>query len=64
MFGKRIRLSKLLGIEVRIDWSWIIIALLIAWSSVKGLSPAHYENLSTQTYRWMGILGTAGLQDY
>ena len=61
MFGKRIKLFKLLGFEVRIDWSWIIIALLITWSLSKGLFPAYYKNLSIQTYWWMGILGAAGL---
>jgi hypothetical protein len=61
MFARRIRLCKLLRFEVRIDWSWIIIALLIAWSLSKGLSPSYYKNLSTQTYWWMGIIGTVGL---
>ena len=61
MFGKRIKLFKLLGFEVRIDWSWIIIALLITWSLSKGLFPAYYKNLSTQTYWWMGIIGALGL---
>jgi Zn-dependent protease/predicted transcriptional regulator len=61
MFGKRIKLFKLLGFEVRIDWSWIIIAILIAWSLSKGLFPSYYKNLSTQTYWWMGIIGALGL---
>ena len=61
MFGKRIKLFKLLGFEVRIDLSWIIIALLITWSLSKGLFPAYYKNLSTQTYWWMGIIGALGL---
>jgi len=61
MFGKRIKLFKLLGFEVRIDWSWIIIALLITWSLSKGVFPSYYKNLSTQTYWWMGIIGALGL---
>jgi Zn-dependent protease/CBS domain-containing protein len=61
MFGKRIKLFKLLGFEVRIDWSWIIIAILIAWSLSRGLFPSYYKNLSTQTYWWMGIIGALGL---
>jgi len=61
MFGKRIKLFTLLGFEVRIDLSWIIIALLITWSLSKGLFPAYYKNLSTQTYWWMGIIGALGL---
>jgi Zn-dependent protease/CBS domain-containing protein len=61
MFGKRIKLFKLLGFEVRIDWSWIIIAILIAWSLSKGVFPSYYKNLPAQTYWWMGIIGALGL---
>ena len=61
MFGNRIKLFKLLGFEVRVDWSWIIIAILIAWSLSKGLFPSYYKNLSPQTYWWMGIIGALGL---
>ncbi|MFW6147462.1 MAG: site-2 protease family protein [Thermodesulfobacteriota bacterium] len=61
MFGKRITLFKLLGFEVGIDWSWIIIAILIAWSLSTGLFPMYYENLSTQMYWIMGIVGALGL---
>jgi Zn-dependent protease/CBS domain-containing protein len=61
MFGKSINLFKLLGFEVRIDLSWIIIAILIAWSLSTGLFPFHYKNLSTQTYWIMGIVAAVGL---
>jgi Zn-dependent protease/CBS domain-containing protein len=61
MFGKRINLFKLLGFEVRIDLSWIIIAILIAWSLSTGLFPFHYKNLSSQTYWIMGIIAAVGL---
>jgi Zn-dependent protease/predicted transcriptional regulator len=61
MFGKRVRLFKLFGFEVRLDWSWIIIAILVAWSLSTGLFPFHYKNLSTQTYWLMGIVAAIGL---
>ncbi len=61
MFGKRIRLFKLLGFEVRLDYSWIILAILIAWSLSVGLFPAHFKNLSAQTYWIMGVVGALGL---
>lgn len=61
MFGKRINLFKLLGFQVRIDFSWIIIAVLIAWSLSTGLFPVQFEGLSTQTYWIMGIVGAIGL---
>ena len=61
MFGKRIRLFNLLGFEVRIDLSWIIIAVLIAWSLSRGLFPFYYKGLSPAEYWWMGIIGALGL---
>lgn len=61
MFGKRIKLFKIFGFEVGIDWSWIILAILIAWSLSVGLFPFRYKNLSTQTYWIMGVVGALGL---
>lgn len=61
MFGKRINLFRLLGFEVRIDLSWIIIAILVAWSLSTGLFPFHYKNLSARAYWLMGIFGALGL---
>jgi Zn-dependent protease/CBS domain-containing protein len=61
MFGKRINLFKLLGFQVRIDMSWIILAVLVAWSLSSGLFPLYYKNLSTGAYWIMGIIGAAGL---
>ncbi len=61
MFGKRITLFKLLGFEVRIDVSWIIIAVLATWSLAQGLFPHYYKGLSKATHWWMGIFGTLGL---
>lgn len=61
MFGRRITLFKLLGFEVHIDASWLIIAALIAWSLAAGLFPSMYKGLSSATYWWMGIAGTLSL---
>jgi Zn-dependent protease/CBS domain-containing protein len=61
MFGKRFKLFKLFGFEVGIDLSWIIIAILIAWSLSTGYFPIQIKNLSPQTYWIMGIIGAAGL---
>jgi len=61
MFGKRFKLFKFLGFEVSIDLSWIIIAILIAWSLSTGFFPFRIRNLSTQTYWIMGIIGAVGL---
>ncbi|GAB4335612.1 MAG: site-2 protease family protein [Candidatus Abyssubacteria bacterium] len=61
MFGRSIRLFKLFGFTVKIDLSWIIIALLVTWSLAAGLFPQQYKNLSVQTYWMMGIIGALGL---
>jgi len=61
MFGRRITLFSLLGFKVHIDMSWLIIVLLVIWSLAKGWFPSHYQDLSSATYLWMGLIGAAGL---
>lgn len=61
MFGRRITLFKLLGFEVKIDVSWVIIAVLVTWSLALGLFPQYYKNLPKATYWWMGVAGALGL---
>jgi Zn-dependent protease/CBS domain-containing protein len=61
MFGKRIPLFKLLGFQVNIDLSWLILAVLITWSLAKGLFPHYFAGFSDETYWWMGVAGALGL---
>lgn len=61
MFGKRVSLFRLLGFEVRMDLSWIIIAILVTWSLSVGLFPVHFKGLSVGDYWGMGIAGALGL---
>jgi Zn-dependent protease/CBS domain-containing protein len=61
MFGRRITLFTLFGFAVRIDLSWIFIAILVTWSLSVGFFPFHYKDLSSQTYWMMGIVGAIGL---
>lgn len=61
MFWKRITLFKLLGFAVRIDASWIFIALLVTWSLAAGIFPQEFPDLSKSTYWTMGIMGAFGL---
>ena len=61
MFWKRITLFRLLGFAVRIDASWIVIALLVTWSLAAGLFPEQYPDLPPVTYWTMGVLGAFGL---
>ncbi len=61
MFGRRIRLFKLLGFAVHVDMSWVALALLITWSLASGFFPEHYEKLSSTTYWSMGAAGALGM---
>jgi len=61
MFGKRVKLFKLLGFEVRLDVSWLVIAVLVTWSLASGLFPYLYPGLEWETYWTMGVIGALGL---
>jgi Zn-dependent protease/predicted transcriptional regulator len=61
VFGRGITLFQIFGFRVKLDLSWILIAILITWSLAKGLFPYLYEELSQATYWWMGIAGAIGL---
>jgi Zn-dependent protease/CBS domain-containing protein len=61
MFGRKRKLFNLMGFEVSLDPSWVILAILVAWSLSTGFFPFHYEDLTVGTYWIMGILGAVGL---
>ncbi len=61
MFGRKIHLFTLFGFEVGIDFTWFLLAILLAWSLAEGLFPAYYRGHSTATYWWMGVAGALGL---
>jgi Zn-dependent protease len=61
MFDRQVPLFKLKGFKVGMDWSWLILALLVTWSLAAGLFPHYLEGLSTTTYWWMGAAGALGL---
>ncbi|MBM4287847.1 MAG: CBS domain-containing protein [Deltaproteobacteria bacterium] len=61
MFGKRVKLFELFGFEVRLDASWLIIALLVTWSLAAGVFPYLYPGLARDTYWTMGVIGALGL---
>jgi Zn-dependent protease/predicted transcriptional regulator len=61
LFGSRITLFRLFGFEVRIDASWLIIAVLIAWSLAEGYFPRFYPGLRPGEYWAMGVAGAIAL---
>ncbi len=61
MFGKKVNLFKLFGFQVSLDWSWVLIAVLVAWSLSTGFFPAWFEDLTSSSYWIMGVVGALGL---
>ena len=56
-----IYLLKIFGFEVRMDWSWLLLGALVAWTLAAGYFPTKFPNLSAATYWIMGLLGALGL---
>lgn len=61
MLGKSVSLFRLLGFEVRVDVSWLFLAVLVTWSLAQGLFPYFYAGLSAASYWWMAAVGASGL---
>lgn len=55
MFGARIEIVRLYGIPIRLDASWLLIALLISWTLAARVFPADFPGLTASTYWAMGI---------
>jgi Zn-dependent protease/CBS domain-containing protein len=51
-----IRLGRIGGIEVRINWSWLVIFALIVWSLADGVFPSQNPGLSRGTHLAMAIV--------
>jgi len=58
---RQFRLFSLFGFEVKLDLSWLMLALLISWSLGAGMFPVEYPGLSTRAYAWMGIASAIGV---
>jgi Zn-dependent protease/CBS domain-containing protein len=52
-----LRLGSIFGFEVRIDYSWFVIAFLILWSFAAGVFPTRFPELEPRTHLLMGIVG-------
>jgi Zn-dependent protease len=58
MQNSGIRLMKLFGIEIRLDYSWFIIFFLIGWTFTVALFPNLFPELGPTTNIILGILAT------
>lgn len=54
-------LFRLFGFEVKVDLSWLVLAMLITWSLSASFFPTRFHDLPESMYWWMGLAGTAGL---
>ena len=61
MFTHRFKLFQLVGFQVWIDASWLVIGGLITWTLAAGVFPAELPDLPISTYWWMGIAAAIGL---
>jgi len=61
MFGKRFELFTLFGFPIRIDLSWFLVAVLVAWSLSATYFPTFQPGLGSGAYWWMGLAGALGL---
>jgi len=53
-----IEIFKVAGIQVAIDYSWLIIFALILWSLASGYFPAEYPGYSIGSYWLVGLVAT------
>jgi Zn-dependent protease len=61
MFGNRLTLFELFGFKVRVDASWLLLAVLIVWSLAANYFPLVAPGWEAATYWVMGVVGLLGL---
>jgi Zn-dependent protease/predicted transcriptional regulator len=54
-------LFKIFGFEVKLDFTWFLLALLITWTLSTGVFPEQHKGLSKATYWWMGLASAIGI---
>jgi Zn-dependent protease len=59
--NQRFKIFTIFGFEVRLHSSWLVLAILVAWSLAVGYFPHTQAGLPGSTYWIMGIVGVAGL---
>lgn len=54
--SKGIKLFRIFGIQISVDYTWFIVFGLVAWSLSYGYFPYHYKGLERSTYLLMGLV--------
>ena len=55
MFAKSVKLFRIFGFEVRLDISWLLLALLIAWSTANDWFKPRHPDLSAGVLFALGV---------
>ena len=58
MTGRGLRVGSLLGVDIRIDASWLVIFFLVLWSLSAGVFPGSLPERSAAVHTLMGAAGT------
>lgn len=53
-----LRLGRVAGVDIGINWSWLIVVALITWSLASAVFPTTNEGLGTGTYVAMALAAT------
>ena len=53
-----LRLGRVAGVDIGINWSWLIVVALITWSLAVEVFPSTNEGLGTATYIMMALAAT------
>lgn len=61
MFRSSLQIFRLFGFPIRLDPSWVVVAVLITWTLATAAFPVFAPGLETSTYWWMGAVGALGL---
>src|SRR5271165_5487026 len=51
-------LFRIAGVQIAIDFSWIIIFVLVLWGLAEGYFPALHPGYPTSEYWFVGLVGT------
>jgi Zn-dependent protease len=59
--NRGIKLFKVLGIRISIDYTWFIVFFLFAWSLAYVYFPYYHEGFNTPTYIVMGLFSSLSI---
>jgi Zn-dependent protease/CBS domain-containing protein len=57
--GGGIRVGRILGFEINIDWSWLIVFFLVVYTLARGFFPVAYPGFTTTTSWALGLIAAA-----